>query len=111
MNFFVETAMAQTANNAAAQPSIFETMLPLVGLFFVMYLIIIRPQAKKVKEQQRFLAAMKPGDEVLTASGIIGRIKSITDTFVSLDVGCGNIKVTRESISGPMAQPQPSGKK
>lgn len=110
MNLFVETAMAQTAN-PAAQPSLFETMLPLIGLFFVMYLIIIRPQAKKVKEQQRFLAAMKPGDEVLTASGIIGRIKSINDSFVSLDVGCGNIKVTKESISGPMSQPAAAVKK
>ena len=51
MNLFVETAMAQTAN-PAAQPSLFETMLPLIGLFFVMYLIIIRPQAKRLKSNR-----------------------------------------------------------
>ena len=54
---------------------------------------------------------MKPGDEVLTSSGIIGRIKSINDSFVSLDVECGNIKVTKESISGPMSQPAAAAKK
>lgn len=105
MNFsLVETAMAQAAKTAPAQPSFLESMLPLIAIFFLMYLIIIRPQAKKMKDQQSFLSSMKPGDEVLTSSGIIGRIKTINDKFVSLDVGCGNIKVVKDHISGPVAK-------
>lgn len=102
MNFsLIGTAMAQAAGQTPAQPSLFESMLPLIVIFFLMYFILIRPQAKKVKEQQNFLSSMKPGDEVVTSSGIIGRLKSSNDKFVSIDVGCGNIKVMREHVSGP----------
>jgi preprotein translocase subunit YajC len=105
MNFsLVQTAMAQT-QGSPAQPTFFESMLPLIVIFFLMYLILIRPQAKKVKDQQNFISAMKPGDEVLTSSGIIGRIKSVNDQFVSVDVGCGNIKVVKEHITGPVTAP------
>ena len=100
----VGTAMAQTAATPA-QPTFLESMLPLIVIFFLMYFILIRPQAKKVKTQQNFLASMKPGDEIITSSGIIGRIKSISDKFVSVDVGCGNIKIVKEHINGPAGTP------
>lgn len=100
MNFsLMQTAFAQTAA-PGAQPSFMESIFPLVVIFVLMYFILIRPQAKKVKDQRNFIEAMKVGDEVLTSSGIIGRIKSINDRFVSLDIGSGNIKIIKEHITG-----------
>jgi len=103
----VQDAFAQ-GQAASNQPSLFESMLPLIILFFLMYLLLIRPQAKKAREQQSFISAMKPGDEVVTSSGIIGRIKTVNETFASVDVGCGNIKVLKQHITGPA---QVAGKK
>ena len=45
------------------------------------------------------LIGLKPGDEVVTTGGIIGRIKSVSDEFVTLDVGSSSLKLTKESIT------------
>ena len=102
MDFLVSTALAQATEGAQAagqQPSMFETMLPLLLLFVVMYFIMIRPQAKKAKEHANLLKALKAGDEVVTSGGIIGRIRSVADEFVTLDVGSAHFKVMKEHIS------------
>ena len=44
-------------------------------------------------------SALKPGDEVVTAGGIIGRIKNITEEFISVDTGSAVIKFTKSSIA------------
>ena len=97
-------ALAQTADPAAGaanQPSTLEMLAPFLILFAVMYLFILRPQAKKQKELQKFIGAMKRGDEVVTTSGIMGKIESLTDAFVTLQVAPGvNIKVLRRNIEG-----------
>lgn len=100
----VQVAMAQSAGAPMAQPSFLEQMFPLIIMFVGIYFFLFRPQIKKAKEKQNFIAAMKVGDEVVTSSGIIGRIKSINDSFVSLDVGPGNIRILREFIEGAPKQ-------
>lgn len=55
-------------------------------LFFLMYLLLIRPQTKKAKEHKNLLDNIKPNDEIITQSGIIGKIIKITDNFVILSL-------------------------
>ena len=81
------------------QPSIWETVPYIMIFFAAMYFIMIRPQAKKAKEQSEMLSKLKPGDEVVTAGGIIGRIKNINNDFFSVDTGSAVIKVTKNSVS------------
>lgn len=91
-------AAEPAAQNAIAQPSIWEQMLPMVFIFAAVYFIMIRPQTKKAKEQNDMLSQLKPGDEVITAGGIIGRIKNINDEFFSIDTGSTVLKVTKGSV-------------
>ena len=100
--FFMDIAFAQ-ANGAPAGPTFWEQMILPVGLFFIVYFFLIRPQARKVKEQQTFLDELKNGDEVVTAGGIIGRVKSISDDFVSLDLGGTSVKVIKDQLSKRMS--------
>lgn len=87
------------ANGAAQQPSMIESMIPLLFIFLVMYFIMIRPQAKKAREHANLLSTMKAGDEVVTSGGIIGRVKSVADEFVLIDVGQAQLKIVKDHVS------------
>lgn len=101
MDFF--TAMAQeAAQQTAKQPSIFETLvIPMAVMLPVMYFLMIRPQQQKAKEAANLLAALKAGDEVVTTGGIIGRVKSVAEQFVTIEIATNTaIKVMKSHIAG-----------
>lgn len=70
------------------------------GIFVVMYFFMIRPQAKRQKEQQAFTEALEKGERVVTASGIHGKIIAINGSLVTVEIAKGvNIKVEKDFIS------------
>lgn len=92
-------AFAQAAPSGQAQPSMLEVMAPFAVMIAIFYFLIIRPQSKKQKEQSKFLSELKRGDEVVTQSGILGKIDGLTDQFITLDVGGGvKFKMLRSQI-------------
>lgn len=109
---FWSTAYAQAAA-PAAQPSFVEMFMPFIFIFVIFYFLIIRPQAKRQKEQQKFLSEIKRGDEVVTASGIFGTIDGLTESVVTLEIASGvKIKILRSQIAGAQkAAIQPETKK
>lgn len=72
-------------------------MVLFVGIF---YFLILRPQQQQRKKHEEFLKNLKKGEKVITTGGIIGEIKSIEETTITLKVceGC-LIKVLKPSIS------------
>ena len=54
-------------------------ILPWVLIFLIFYLLMIRPQQRRLKQHQAMIAAVKKGDEVITAGGIRGRVTRIID--------------------------------
>ena len=102
--FFVSlTSYAQTAEVATAATSptapAWMQFVPFVIIIGVFYFFLIRPQAKKQKETQAFLTGLKVGDQVITQSGILGRIASMTDAIVNLEVANNvQIKVLRAQV-------------
>jgi preprotein translocase subunit YajC len=76
-----------TGTPAAGGPNaMLAQVVPFALMFAVIYFLMIRPQQKKMREQQDMLKNLKVGDEVLTASGILGKISEITDKVVSVEV-------------------------
>ena len=55
------------------------SLVPILLIFVIFYLLLIRPQQKRQKEHQRLLTALKKGDKVVTNSGMLGVISSIND--------------------------------
>lgn len=98
MDFFIANAYAQGAPAAAQNPLI--SFLPLIVLFGIFYFMLIRPQMKRSKEQRSMIAALNRGDEVLTNGGILGRVDSIAEQFVTLEIASGVIvKLQKQAIS------------
>jgi preprotein translocase subunit YajC len=80
-------------------------MLPLLLIFVVFYFFMIRPQMKRQKEQQSFSDSLEKGREVVTASGIIGKINKIEGNIITLQVAANvYIRVTKGSISKEMTE-------
>ncbi len=85
MSFFIADAHAQGAAPAAQGGEMFQIFF-LVGLFVLFYFIAIRPQRKRQKEHTEMVSALNKGDEVVTTSGILGKITRIEDNFVVIQV-------------------------
>lgn len=110
-SFAVEAATALpatgTASGAAgagaippARPSMIETIMPFLLMFGVMYFLILRPQQKKMKEQQAMLSALTAGDAVVTTAGILGTVREISEKIIGLEIANNvQIKVLRSQIS------------
>jgi preprotein translocase subunit YajC len=83
------------------QPGMLEALFPFVIMFVILYFVLLRPQMRKQKEHQSFITALKRGDEVITATGILGRIEGLTEQFVTLEIAEGvRVKMLRSQISG-----------
>ena len=97
---FSAQAIAEGPAAPAAGGPAFPPFLPILLIFAVFYFLVIRPQQKKVKEQQKFVQEMKKGDMVITNSGIIGVIKQLSEKIVTLEIDEGvNVKVLRTQIA------------
>ncbi len=78
-------------------------ILFMVAIFAVFWFFLIRPQQKKQKEQNKFVDQLEKGREVITASGIVGKINKIEGNFITLQIDTKTfIKVTKSAISKEM---------
>ena len=77
--------------------------LPIILLFLVMYLFLIRPQMKKQKQEKNFNAEIKVGDKVITKSGLHGKVLNLNDDGTCiLESGAGKMKFERSALSMEM---------
>jgi preprotein translocase subunit YajC len=75
-------------------------LLPMFLMLGVIVVFMVLPQRKKAKEQKTFEEALAKGQEVVTASGMLGRIDKIEGAIVTINVGNKTyIRVTKNSIS------------
>ncbi len=73
--------------------------VPLVAMVAIFYFLILRPQQKREKNRQGFISTLKRGDEVVTSTGMFGRVEGLTDQFVTLEISDGvRVKMLRSSI-------------
>jgi preprotein translocase subunit YajC len=100
--FFISDAHAQSAAGGA-EPSM---MMPIVLLVMIglMYLLAIRPQAKRQKEIRAMIDALSKGDEVVTTGGVVGRITELSDQYLTLQVASVGDKPVSLSIQRSAVQ-------
>lgn len=106
---FVTPAYAQAAGGAPAGFDLF-SLLPLILIFVVFWFLLIRPQQKKMKQHREMIAAIRRGDRVLTAGGIIGTVtKVLGDAELQVEIAEGvRVKVARATISEVLAKTEPA---
>ncbi len=81
----ISEAFAQAAAPAQSEGS-FMTLLPLIGIFVIFYLLLIRPQSKRAKEQKLMIEALQKGDEVITSGGNLGKITNVSESYVIVEI-------------------------
>src|SRR4051812_28853021 len=70
------------------------------ALLLLMYALVLRPQQQRIREQQKVVASLEVGDDVLSSAGIYGCIKALDDEVAVLEVAPGvEIRVARGAIA------------
>ena len=91
---------------------IFTSMWPILLMFVVIYFFMIRPQARKQKQQKGFERELQKGDEVATTSGIIGKVNRVDGDIVHIQIDTKTfIRVLKSSVSKEMTDGIQSAKK
>ncbi|HIG66048.1 MAG TPA: preprotein translocase subunit YajC [Methyloprofundus sp.] len=101
MSFLISDAVAEAAP-VVAQPG-WEGMLFPVGILVFFYFLFLRPQHKRTKEHKKMLEQMQAGAEVVTGGGVLGKVVSLDENFVQVEVAPNTvIQVQRHQISSLM---------
>ena len=102
----INTVYAQSAPSTGApeaapqQPGIMSMITLFAPMFLVIYFLIIRPQQKKVKEHQALLGKLTHGDEIISTSGIYGKVTGITDNVITVEVADGvRVKMIKSAVA------------
>ena len=97
----ISNAFAQAAPAAAQDPlSSITGILPLIFMFVVLWFLMIRPQMKRAKEHKALLEALQKNDEVLTQGGIVGKVVSISDAYVTVEVATNTQIIVQKQAIG-----------
>ena len=103
MNFIVPSFVAASvsqANSSSPGGSLMSFLVPMLLMFVVMYVILIRPQKRRHKEHQKMLDKVKSGDRVISNGGIYGTIAAVKERSLILEIADNvKIEIDRNSIS------------
>ena len=99
MSFFISDAMAEGAAAGQSGGGI-EQLVLFGGLFVLMYFMLIRPQAKRAKEHKTMVAALAKGDELVTNGGLLGRVRKVGESFLTVEIAEGlEVKIQKQSVA------------
>lgn len=88
------------AADAAAQQSPWMAIIPWIGIFVLMWFMMIRPQQKREKARQAMISALKKGDRVLLTSGFYGRVVRTGEHVFGIEIAKGmTVDVDRNAIA------------
>lgn len=94
-------AYAMGASGAESQGNPIMSFVPLIVMFAIFYFLLIRPQQKKAKQHREVLANLKKGDHVITSGGLYGRIHSIAEDVLTLEISDDvKVRTNRNYIAG-----------
>ena len=88
--------------------ALFVQALPLILIFAIFYMLMIRPQQKKLKEQRMAIDATKKGDEVVTGGGHIGKVVAVNGDEVEVEFASGQ---RHRVVKSMLAEVRPKGSK
>lgn len=104
MEFVILSAAAGGAGGSA----FFVQLFPLLLIFVVFYMFLIRPQQKRAKEHEAKINAVQKNDEVVTAGGLMGKVTKVADDYVEVEIA-PNVRV--KAVKSTIANAQPRGAK
>ncbi len=105
----VSPAFAQAAG-APAGGLLNSMLIPMILVFGIMWFFLIRPQQKKLKEDEAMRNALRRGDKVLTSGGIVGKVTKVKDDGeIEVEIAQGvKIHVVKSAITQVMSKTEPA---
>ena len=103
---FASPAYAATGSAGAGSGALFNLLMPMLLVGVIFYVLIYRPQQKRMKQHQDMIAAVKKNDIAVTAGGMIGKVTRVDDNEVELEIAQG-VKV--RVIKGTLSEVRPHG--
>lgn len=103
---FINLLNAPVLLQAQQQPGGFMPLVLMIGMIAVMYFFMIRPQAKRAKEQKKFAENTTTGDKIVTTAGIHGVINRVNeDNTLQIEISRGTfMTIERSAISMELTQ-------
>src|SRR5207342_3129069 len=98
----IQMSMVQAApaSQASSTTGLLMGILPWLLIFAIFYILMIRPQQRRVKEHQAAINAVKKGDDVITGGGIRGKVTKVSDDEAEVEIAQGvKIRVVKSTIS------------
>lgn len=107
---FISPAYAQqAAQGGDTTTALINTFAPFVLIIIIFYFLLIRPQQRRLKAHQQMIAGLKRGDVVVTSGGMIGKVKSVADDEVRVELAPNvEVRVVRHTISEVRAKTEPA---
>lgn len=111
----INDAFAQAASSAQDTAD-WMSLLPMFGLLLLFYFLLIRPQAKRAKEQKQMVDSLQRGDEVITNGGILGQVLNVSENYVIIEIApATEVTVLKSSVQtllpkGTLKSIEPKGK-
>ncbi len=97
---FIPPAFAQTAGAAADGSGSIAVLIPYLLLLPLAYFLLIRPQQQRMKKLQDAVNAVKKGDEITTAGGIVGKVTKVEERIVEVEIATGvKVKVVKATLA------------
>jgi preprotein translocase subunit YajC len=91
---------AAPASGAGGTAGLLMGIAPWLLIFVIFYLLMIRPQQRRVKEHQAAIAGVKKGDEIVTGGGVRGRVTKVSEEEAEVEIAQGvRIRVVKSTIS------------
>jgi len=106
---FISPAFAQGAS-ADGGANMLIQFAPFILIFVIFYFLIIRPQQKKQKDHRNMLAAIRRGDNIITAGGLMGKVsKVVDDNEVEVEIAKDiRVRVMRNFIQDVRSKGEPA---
>jgi preprotein translocase subunit YajC len=101
-NTFLMTAVqAGDASSGGSSVAAFVNFLmPMVLIFGIFYILVLRPQNRRVKEHRAAINAVKKGDDVITGGGIRGRVTKVGDEEAEVEIANGvRVRVVKSTLT------------
>jgi preprotein translocase subunit YajC len=76
-------------------------LLPMVAIFAIFYFLLIRPQQKRQREQEKMIKGIAKGDNVVTTGGLHGKVTGVTDEVLTLEIAAVKGERVRVKLARP----------
>lgn len=89
----------------------FQSLVPLILIFGIMYFFLIRPQQQKLKEHQAMVANLRRGDQVVTQGGLLGKVTKVKEDANEIEVEISSgvtVRVVRATIAQVLNKTEPA---